>query len=203
MTDDELNHAMTAALRNLDPHRFEELAWEADRRLADLQKRLASPAVLLEAALWYANQGLPVFPCQPGGKTPATTHGFKDATTDLEVIRTWWRQTPAANIGLPTGGRYDVLDIDGPPGYRSVAKLADTGRLPEFYAGRVITARGGMHYYLPATGAGNAAGFRPGLDYRGAGGYVIAPPSRAASGRHWRWCNPLAEHGYPMWEADR
>ena len=36
----------------------------------------------LRQALAYARRGWPVFPCLPGQKIPATTHGFRDATTD-------------------------------------------------------------------------------------------------------------------------
>src|SRR5207248_2501158 len=36
----------------------------------------------LRQALAYARRGWPVFPCLPGQKIPATTHGYKNATTD-------------------------------------------------------------------------------------------------------------------------
>lgn len=197
LTDAELDDAMTAALRILDMPRFEQLAGEADRRARELAARLDQPGTLLEAALWYAEQGMPVFPCRPGDKTPATAHGFKDATTDSEQIRRWWNATPAANIGLPTGGRYDVIDIDAPTGYHSLVQLKTERRIPDRYAGRVLTPRGGMHIYIQPTGSGNHTAIRPGIDYRGAGGYVLAPPSRsAAHGRRWEWCNPLSTTGY-------
>ena len=41
---------------------------------------------MLEAALEYADKGLPVFPCQAKGKKPVTENGFKDATTDRDRI---------------------------------------------------------------------------------------------------------------------
>jgi hypothetical protein len=53
-----------------------------------------------------------VFPLIPGNKTPATKHGKDDATTDLRVIRSWWRRNPNYNIGLVCGVIFDVLDID-------------------------------------------------------------------------------------------
>jgi len=197
LTDEQLDQAMTAALRALRMDEFERLATESDRRQADLARRLEQPGALQAAARWYAEQGLAVFPCQPGGKAPITRHGFQDATTDLDMIRGWWKTNPAANIGLPTGGRYDVIDVDGPPGYQSLADLRENGQLPS-WAGRVATPRGGMHLYIEPTGDGNAAGFRPGLDYRGLGGYVIAPPSRGLGGRRWEWLNPLNTSGYQV-----
>lgn len=81
--------------------------------------------------------------------------------------------------------------MDGPPGYRSLADLRDQGLVPDIL-GRTVTARGGTHLYIKPTGDGNTAGLRPGIDYRGDGGYVVAPPSRsAATGRHWIWTAPL------------
>jgi hypothetical protein len=45
----------------------------------------------------------------------------------------------------------------------------------------------GVHLYFLPTGLGNRARFRPGLDWRGAGGYVIAPPSVGVDGTVYRW----------------
>jgi hypothetical protein len=42
---------------------------------------------LLKAALTYARRGIPVFPCQPGGKKPLTYNGFWEATTDPQRIK--------------------------------------------------------------------------------------------------------------------
>lgn len=153
------------------------------------RERLNKPEALAQAAVWYAKQGIAVFPLKPGQKQPATRHGFKDATTDLDQVRTWWTETPLANIGVPTGHLFDVVDVDLPAGYLSLGELRDQGLLPEVH-GRVITASGGTHLYIRATGDGNAAGLRPGVDYRGAGGYVVAPPSRTAEGM-WQWTTPL------------
>ena len=58
---------------------------------------------LSAAAREFAAAGVPVFPCTSYGKRPATEHGFHDATTNLDQIEAWWRQSPGANIGVPTG----------------------------------------------------------------------------------------------------
>ena len=66
---------------------------------------------MLQAALTYAARGYPVFPCKAGGKAPITPNGYKDATTDPDEIKDWWRRYPSANIGIPTAGLLAV-DID-------------------------------------------------------------------------------------------
>ena len=67
---------------------------------------------LVDAALVLARRGLPVFPCKVADKTPYTTHGFKDASTDPARIRRWWRHWPDALIGVPTGEKFCVIDCD-------------------------------------------------------------------------------------------
>lgn len=149
-----------------------------------------SVATLVSAALWYAENDWPVFPCEAGGKRPACAHGFHDATTDPDQIRAWWSDQPAANIGLPTGGDVDVFDFDGDQdGVWAFNQAAITGADLPRLCGVSATPRG-MHLYIPATGRGNKAGIYPGVDYRGAGGYVIVPPSRTPSGSY-RWLLPL------------
>jgi hypothetical protein len=150
------------------------------------------PNALSSAALWYAEQGIAVFPLKPGLKVPATARGFKDASTDPEQIRAWWTVTPGANIGLPTGIRFDVIDIDGPPGYLSLDGLRQKDALPPLL-GKAYTASGGRHLYVqPKSGRGNTARMFPGIDYRGLGGYVVAAPSISAeTGRRWAWIDPL------------
>ncbi|MGH3599135.1 MAG: bifunctional DNA primase/polymerase [Pseudonocardiaceae bacterium] len=146
-------------------------------------------AALVSAALWYAEQGHPVFPCQPGGKQPACAHGFHDATTDPDRIRAWWTKQPHANIGLPTGHSFDVFDFDGDPdGLWAFNEATRDGDLPRL-RGIAATPRG-MHLYVPAIGIANKVGIYPGVDYRGAGGYVVVPPSRTPTG-FYLWLLPL------------
>jgi putative DNA primase/helicase len=136
----------------------------------------------LQAALAYADQGVPVFPCVPGGKRPLTKNGFKNATTDAAVISEWWTEHPDANIGLPTGRRSGVwvLDVDPDRGGLKSLKMLESrnGSLGE---ATVRTGGGGLHYYFKYSGVGevrsSAGKVGPGLDVRGAGGYVVVPPS--------------------------
>jgi hypothetical protein len=137
-------------------------------------------ASVLDAALAYASRRRPVFPCG-ADKRPLTDHGFKDASADPATIRAWWARWPDALIGLPTGAWCWVLDIDvknGAPGVESLTDLERKhGTLPATIT--VRTRSGGIHYYFaPADGVGCSAGkVASGIDVRGVGGFVIAPPS--------------------------
>jgi hypothetical protein len=99
----------------------------------------------------------------------------------------WWTRHPEANIGLATGHCFDVLDVDGPAGKQAIRELATTHGFQS--SGPLArTGGGGWHFYLAPTGLGNAspAGLAQ-VDWRGRGGYVVAPPSRHASGHPYQW----------------
>lgn len=159
---------------------------EADR----LEKLIDQPVIpaLGPAAIWYAEQGWKVFPLAPNSKQPLISknnggNGLYDATTNLDQVREWWNIYPSANIGLPTGEKFDVIDIDGPAGIKSLSELSED-KIPDVH-GKVGSPRGFHLYVLPA-GDGNRAGVLPGIDYRGKGGYVCAPPSQLDLKR-WTW----------------
>jgi hypothetical protein len=133
-------------------------------------------------------------------------HGVKDATTNRARVLAWWTRYPQANIGLATGHRFDVLDIDGPTGTQAIRAFASEHVLHS--AGPLVrTGGGGWHYYLAPTGLGNAHphGLER-VDWRGRGGYVVAPPSRHHSGHPYHWVagrdldTPLAQVPKPLLE---
>jgi putative DNA primase/helicase len=156
------------------------------------QESASSPAESKrESARTYAERGWPVFPCKPGGKTPITPAGFKDASTDPEQISRWWRDHPQANIGIATGAAgLVVIDVDvknGARGLESWQVLRE--ELGEEVAETAIvrTPSGGLHYVFRADGhrVRNSAGkLGPGLDVRADGGYVIAPGSQTPQGSY-------------------
>jgi hypothetical protein len=128
--------------------------------------------------------------CGQVGKHPLgnlVPHGVKDATCNRARILAWWTQKPQANIGLACGHRFDVLDVDGPEGEQAIRTLAATHGLAS--SGPLVrTGGGGWHFYLAPTGLGNVYPRGPErVDWRGRGGYVVAPPSRHASGNPYQW----------------
>jgi Bifunctional DNA primase/polymerase, N-terminal len=128
--------------------------------------------------------------CGQPGKHPLgalVSHGVKDATCNRARAVAWWTRHPHANIGLATGHAFDVLDVDGPAGEAAIRELAATYGLHS--SGPLVrTGGGGWHFYLAPTGLGNVQpqGLEQ-VDWRGRGGYVVAPPSRHASGHPYRW----------------
>jgi hypothetical protein len=147
--------------------------------------------ILHTAALQLAQKGLAVFPCQPRGKEPACDTGLHAATRDAERIDRWWRSIPELNIGIATGAASGifVLDIDGEDGEGSLFKLESEHRmLPRTV--EAITGKGRHCYFrLGEHGSvrNSARQIGAGLDVRGDGGYVIAPPSIHPSGRSYTW----------------
>lgn len=183
MNSFDFAHEFTAT--NQDALQLWQSMNRANTIASETEARLNTVEALKSTAHWYATQGLPIFPCTPGAKRPATAHGFKDATTDQAQIESWWTQMPAANIGLPTGGRFDVIDVDDIGALDQVIAFVRDGHIPT-PTGLATTPRG-FHVYIPATGLGNSTDVIPGVDYRGAGGYVLAAPSRLADGGIYRW----------------
>jgi hypothetical protein len=174
---------------------------------------------LLEAALAYADRGIPIYPVQwphptPGGATlacscprgpecdrpakhPLLRHGVKEATTDSDRIGRWWHRWPQANVGLATGICFDVLDIDGPAGLAALAELQEAVGL-RFPGPLVATGGGGWHHWFSPTGLGNRPPYGLAhVDWRGKGGCVLAPPSRHISGGSYRWLVGLDQASLP------
>lgn len=164
----------------------------------------------VESALSYAARGWPVFPvhglrdgrctcgrypCGDGnrnaGKHPRTGRGCLDATLDAGGIERWWAAYPDSNVGIATGRRLAVIDIDPQHGGEDSFEglLRSLGPLPDTC--EVLTGGGGRHLYL-AVPEGvsvrcSAGQLGPGVDVRGEGGYVVAPPSGHVSGRSYEW----------------
>lgn len=154
----------------------------------------------------YAQNGWQSFPVKPNDKTPLVKWS-ELATADEIMLTGWFDNYPDANIGIACGKRSGVvvLDIDKEHGgYESLTALVlKYGKLPETPVS--VTGSGGEHVFFkhPGIEIRNSAGkLGPGLDIRGDGGYVVAPPSLHPNGNTYEWRvkpseTPLAE--MPEW----
>lgn len=172
---------------------------------------------MLDLALFYISQDIPVFPCRAGdvevvdnatgeiivlpAKAPLISNGLKGASPREHIIRAWWKKGrhKGAMVGIPTGSRSGifVLDVDMHhtadgtliDGKAALANLeAAHGALP--ITATVRTAGGGLHYYFNhVEGVRNRGALSKGLDVRGEGGFVIAAGSVTMDGRSYEWLN--------------
>lgn len=162
---------------------------------------------LCELAIGYANSGLYVLPifevgnnlqcacnndkCRAPGKHPRVNNWPQNASCDEATIREWWRQWPTANIGITTGIKSGiaVYDLDPKNGgwssHEEIKKLIP-GIENTF---TVETGSGGRHLYFripDGVSIPSRGGLLAGIDIKGDGGYVCAPPSRHVSGKRYR-----------------
>jgi hypothetical protein len=187
----------------------------SDNIWAELAAEAAANTALRWAAKTYAGANIPVFPVQPGDKTPLFPnahpdkddplrgtckgecgrlgHGFHDATVDLDTISEWWDRYPEANIGIRPWPRIAVIDVDvadGKPGRATFDRLiGELGPLPDTWTAE--TATGGLHIWLNIGDTAHVnAGIGPAVDIKiGRTGYLVAAPSKRPQGEY-AWLRP-------------
>lgn len=138
---------------------------------------------LLDDALELAENGWAVFPLN--GKAPFKgTRGHLDATSEPDVIRSWWRRWPAANIGAPVPANLLVLDVDP----RNSGRVEALGAVPATLACWSGRGDGGRHlYFHRPPGPLTNTRLPPGIDLK-TNGYLVVPPSlHLATGDPYRW----------------
>lgn len=169
---------------------------------------------IVDDALHLASVGWTIFPAPLGEKKSHKSADYSGgtkwgATRDLEQIRRDFERWPDANIGLPTGkiNSVFVIDIDrknGKDGFASLASLeAEHGSLPDTL--QVESPSGSVHYYFRWPGfpvITKASPFATGIDVRGDGGMVVAPPSIAPDAGAYKWRNSLPIADAPQWLLD-
>lgn len=157
----------------------------------------------LDAALEYLARGWSVVPahtattrgcsclnesCEAIGKHPRVKwKPYQDRLPAESDVRTWWRRWPEANVAILTGAVSGIVVVDIDPRHGGDDSIRDIPNLPETLT--ATTGGGGEHRYWrhPGYPVPNAAGIRPGIDVRGDGGYVLAPPSTHKSGGVYAW----------------
>lgn len=157
------------------------------------------------AAVWYCEHGFGIIPIQPRGKRPITTNGLSDWFDDPEGAKELWGKFPDLNIAIVCGsasGGLVVLDFDEDDGkdvhgYDTLSDWEDeSGELPA--TATAITGRGGMHFLYRSKKSYHPSVNRDlGVDVRGEGSYIVAPPSVHPNGNRYEW-----NSGDAPWERE-
>lgn len=148
---------------------------------------------LLNAALAYAGRGFSVLPCRPDKKPYIPWVEFQKRRATDQEIRTWWGKWPGAMVAVVTGeiSGIFVIDCDTPEGFEAIQRL-----LPDAIILPIArTPRGGWHlWFIFPVGSRITVGtgLVPGVDFRGEGGYIIAPPSVNGEGKSYSWMPGLS-----------
>lgn len=145
---------------------------------------------LLEEALKYLEMGYSVIPLRQGDKRPLVKwEPFQKERATKAMLISWWSNEPNANIGIVTGKISDlcVIDCDSEEAYKRVQEYLNGSNPPTSK-----TPRGGRHVYC-ANEEGITVGSDPEqkIDWRGEGGYIVAPPSVRSDGAAYEWITPL------------
>ena len=161
----------------------------------------------LAIALDYARRGWPVFPLSRSKVPFKGTHGHLDASTDPQRVAELFKGRAGANIGLQCGSIV-VVDCDGPEAYARLKAAAEPhGGVPATLTAQTTREDGGLHFFFtPPPGTEirtrnetRASSGASGIDLKGAGGYVVLPPSINRKGREYKWLRELPIAEMPVW----
>jgi hypothetical protein len=171
----------------------------------------------LAARLAYAERGWDSFPADLRGKDKKSYKAAKHSngakwgkTRDPAQIRRDFQRWPEAGVGIATGAESGIFitetdtpeghNVDGEAGLRELEANHDP--LPDTLM--AISPSGSKHRYYKHPGGGIKIVSRsvaPGVDVKGDGGMVIAPPSVRGDGEY-RWLNDLPIADAPQWLID-
>lgn len=170
---------------------------------------------VLDAALCYAARGWQVFPARFVGDTKKSHKSAKlsnghawGKTTDAGEVRRDFERWPHAGIGIATGAETGFFvvetdtieghDVDGAASLRALE--ADHGALPNTLMAESPT--GSVHRYFKHPGGDTKitkSTLGPGVDVKGDGGMVIAPPSLRPGKGAYKWLNSNIIADAPNW----
>ena len=166
-------------------------------------------AAALEAALDYLDRDWSVVPVRARDKRPLIAwQVYQQRRATVDDVHGWFARWPNANVGIVTGVVSGLVVVDIDPGHGGNESLAalerEHGRLPPTVEAR--SGGGGRHLYFahPGGHVHNRAALAAGIDVRGDGGMIVAPPSLHPSGRHYQWCpgrapDEIAPAALPGW----
>jgi len=145
-----------------------------------------------QAALEYLARGWSVIPMQEKAKRPAVAwKAYQSKCVSEKTLHEWFRRSPDYNVGIVTGALSGLVVLDVDPRHGGDTSLRELerehGSLPQTLES--ITGGGGRHFYFshPGGEVHNRTGIVPGIDLRGDGGCIVAPPSVHPSGKPYRW----------------
>jgi hypothetical protein len=176
-------------------------------------------APLVEYAIDYASRGWHVFPLQLREKVSHKSAAHSDGrkwgqTTDPDELRRDFKQWPDANVGIACGAVSGIFVVETDTadghgiGVDGAAELAKLEELHETLPATLeaISPSGSVHRYFKHPGfkiKNSASLIGPGVDVRGDGGMVVAPPSVKLGKGVYRWRNDLPVSDAPQWLLDR
>lgn len=139
--------------------------------------------------------------CESIGKHPRIKEWSINASSDKAQILNWFESWPDMNIGIATGegSGVVVLDVDGSKGKRSLMSC------PSIPYTATVRSGVGLHYYFKCPKDIHIKTFSavlPGLDSRGNGGYVCAPPDLHKRGYRYEWIQATDIAPVPEWWLD-
>jgi hypothetical protein len=157
----------------------------------------------LDAARACLARGWSVIPIAARGKRPvARWQDYQARLPEPAEIARWFGEGSEANLGIVTGrvSALVVLDIDPAHGGGDSLSAWEARHGPMAPTVECETGGGGRHLYFrhPGGEVRNRVGLAPGIDLRGDGGLVVAPPSVHPSGRRYRWREGRAPDAAPL-----
>jgi archaellum biogenesis ATPase FlaH len=143
---------------------------------------------ILDFAKEYAARGFSIIPLKKRSKEPAIIwKTYQNRRFDEHSIQYWFGNHSDYNIGIVTGkiSGIVVVDLDS----EEAVKFSKENNFP--ITPTVRTGKG-YHMYFAYPKDRDVGNFQkrddlPGIDLRGEGGYVVAPPSIHASGKKYEW----------------
>jgi len=152
---------------------------------------------VLNYALEYLKLGLSVIPLQPREKRPLIKwKQYQQRLPTEDEVRKWFSKWPNANIGIVCGrvsGNLLVLDFDSEDLYKQFMEqaFAFTNLYNKLKETWIVRTGKGVHIYFRVKDVTPPTKLRlkGGIDLKGEGGYVVAPPSIHPSGKRYEFVN--------------
>jgi hypothetical protein len=147
---------------------------------------------MAQAAAKYLARGWSVLPLRPRDKRPLIDwESLQQARASAADVAHWFQRWPSANVGIVTGEISNLIVLDVDPKHGGDASQARLEQRFEPLPATIesVTGGGGRHFYFAHPGGfvRNRAGLAQGIDLRGDGGYIVAPPSVHPSGNPYAW----------------